>query len=100
LLVVPENSPYPDRLPRELLGVHKHGHADLDTLLQMKRGDSKEKERWTLSGVHLPQQPLNSETVAAIIRITGGNFRLVNRPLTKWSRFLKSMRYKRLAKRS
>jgi hypothetical protein len=37
--------------------------------------------RWAPPGVCLPQQPLDGETVAAIIRITGGNFRLLNRLL-------------------
>jgi hypothetical protein len=46
------------------------------------------EQRWTPPGVHLPQQPLDPETVAAIIRITGGNFRLLNRLLTQMERIL------------
>jgi DNA transposition AAA+ family ATPase len=44
--------------------------------------------RWAPPGVCLPQQPLDAETVAAIIRITGGNFRLLNRLLTQMERIL------------
>ena len=45
-------------------------------------------QRWTPPGVRLPQQSLDLETVGAIIRITGGNFRLLNRLLTQMERIL------------
>ena len=44
--------------------------------------------RWVPPGVHFPQQPLDPETVAAIIRMTGGNFRLLSRLLTQMERIL------------
>lgn len=46
------------------------------------------EQRWTPPGVQLPDQALDSETAAAIIRITGGNFRLLNRLLTQIERIL------------
>ena len=46
------------------------------------------EQRWMPPGMHLAQQPWTPETVAAIIRITSGNFRLLNRLLTQLERIL------------
>jgi DNA transposition AAA+ family ATPase len=46
------------------------------------------EQLWTPPDVHLPRQQLDSETATAIIRITSGNFRLLNRLLTQIERIL------------
>lgn len=46
------------------------------------------EQGWVPPGVSLPKQPWDPETVATIIRMTGGNFRLLNRLLTQMERIL------------
>jgi DNA transposition AAA+ family ATPase len=46
------------------------------------------EQGWVPPGVSLPKQPWDPETVATIIRMTGGIFRLLNRLLTQMERIL------------
>jgi DNA transposition AAA+ family ATPase len=46
------------------------------------------EQRWTPGDVNLPAQPWAEDAIAAIIRITGGNFRLLNRLLIQMERIL------------
>lgn len=46
-------------------------------------------QRWVPPGVSLPQDaPMEADAVAAIVRITGGNFRLLDRLLTQTARLM------------
>lgn len=57
----------------------------------LSAGQAREllEQRWTPPGVALPTaEPLAKEAVAAIIRVTGGNFRLFHRLLTQMERIL------------
>ena len=53
--------------------------ADIQVLLE---------QRWTPVGVHLPAPPPAPEVIAAMIRLTRGNFRLLVRLLTQMQRVL------------
>ena len=44
--------------------------------------------RWTPAGVTLPEEPLEPEVMARLVRITEGNFRLLTRMLTQIERIL------------
>ncbi len=46
------------------------------------------ERHWTPPGVKLPGDAIDASTAASIIRITGGNFRLLNRLLTQVERIL------------
>jgi hypothetical protein len=45
-------------------------------------------QRWTPGGIKLPDGPLSPEVVASLIRMAGGNFRLLTRLLTRIERVL------------
>jgi DNA transposition AAA+ family ATPase len=56
------------------------------------------ERHWAPTGVQLPQTPLDSDTIALIIRITSGNFRLLNRLLIQTQRILEINSLKEVTK--
>lgn len=46
------------------------------------------EQHWTPAGVKLPNEPFSPEVLARLIRMTGGNFRLLTRLLTQIERVL------------
>jgi DNA transposition AAA+ family ATPase len=56
------------------------------------------EQRWAPVGVELPDQVLSKEAAAALMRIMGGNFRLLNRMLTQIERILEINRLQEITK--
>jgi DNA transposition AAA+ family ATPase len=56
------------------------------------------ERHWAPMGVKLPQTPLDPDTVTVIIRVTGGNFRLLTRLLTQIQRILEINTLKEVTK--
>jgi hypothetical protein len=63
---------------------------DPTTLILVDTAQMREllEKQWTPAGVTLPEEPLIPEVVASLIRMTGGNFRLLARLLTQIERVL------------
>jgi DNA transposition AAA+ family ATPase len=61
-----------------------HEFRALDSVEMQKLLD----QRWTPTGVTFPDQPLAPDVIAKLIRMTGGNFRLLTRILAQIERVL------------
>jgi len=55
-------------------------------------------ERWLPADVRLPDVALNSDVIAMLIRMSGGNFRLLTRLLTQIERILKVNQFEVVSK--
>jgi DNA transposition AAA+ family ATPase len=72
--------------------VHEFRPLGAEEIRQLLKG------HWAPVGVELPQKPLDAETIALVIRITGGNFRLLNRLLMQIQRILEINSLKEVTK--